>query len=56
MRLACFIDYEKAFNRVNHTQQANGLDQAAEMDWNDERLILNLYWNHLSGPNPNINV
>ena len=40
----CFIDYEKAFDRVDHTQQTDTL-KITEIDGNDLRIIQTLYWN-----------
>jgi retron-type reverse transcriptase len=39
----CFIDYEKAFDRVFHSEIMNCLDKI-DMDSKDRRLIQNLYW------------
>lgn len=40
---ACFIDYEKAFDRVQHVKMVEML-RAAGVDGKDTRLIENLYW------------
>jgi len=40
----CFIDYEKAFDRVYH-QKLMELLKKSRMDGRDQRLIQNLYWN-----------
>ena len=40
---ACFIDYEKAFDRVNHELMIKCL-QDIGMNGKDIRLIVNLYW------------
>ena len=39
----CFIDYEKAFDRVYHEQIMKCLDRM-EMDDKDKRLIGTIYW------------
>ena len=39
----CFIDYEKAFDRVYHEQIMKCLDRI-EMDDKDKRLISTIYW------------
>ena len=39
----CFIDYEKAFDRVYHKQIMKCLDRI-EMDDKDKRLISTIYW------------
>ena len=38
----CFIDYEKAFNRVDWNKMKSILKQI-DIDWRDRRLIANLY-------------
>ena len=38
-----FIDYEKAFERVNHEKLIEKL-MLARLDENDERIIARLYW------------
>jgi retron-type reverse transcriptase len=38
-----FIDYEKAFDRVNHEKVIKRL-QAIGIDGKDPRLITNIYW------------
>ena len=43
----CFIDYEKAFDRVFHTKLMNIL-KTLDMDGKDIRLIQNLYWNQIA--------
>lgn len=40
---ACFIDYEKAFDRVNHEKMVKTL-QDIGLDGKDLKLIINLYW------------
>ena len=40
----CFIDYEKAFDRVNHEKMIECLKQI-DIDGKDLRLIRNIYWN-----------
>ena len=40
----CFIDYEKAFDRVNHERMIQCLQQL-DIDGKDLKLIRNLYWN-----------
>lgn len=40
----CFIDYEKAFDRVQHTKMLEILKQMG-LDNRDVRIIANLYWN-----------
>ena len=40
---ACFIDYEKAFDRVNHELMIKCL-QDIGMNGKDIRVIVNLYW------------
>ena len=42
----CFIDYSKAFDRVQHSKIMDTL-QELEIDGNDLRIIRNLYWQHL---------
>jgi len=39
----CFIDYSKAFDRVQHSKIMDTL-QELEIDGNDLRIIRNLYW------------
>ncbi|MGX9339096.1 reverse transcriptase domain-containing protein, partial [Pantoea dispersa] len=39
---ACFIDWQKAFDRVNWTKLMNILKEIG-VNWRDRRLILNLY-------------
>lgn len=41
---ACLIDYEKAFDRVQHQKMINILNDA-DLDDKDLRIISNLYWN-----------
>lgn len=43
----CFIDYEKAFDRVKHSPLINML-QKADLDGSDIRLIKNLYWEQVA--------
>jgi len=40
---ACFIDFQKAFDRVNH-QKLIGILQNSVIDDKDIRIISNLYW------------
>lgn len=40
---ACFVDYEKAFDRVRHNRLIERLLQAG-VDEKDIRIIKNLYW------------
>ena len=40
---ACFIDYEKAFDRVNHESMIKCLKDIG-LNGKDIRLIVNLYW------------
>ena len=40
----CFIDYEKAFDRVYHTEIMKSLDRIG-IDGKDLNIIRNLYWN-----------
>ncbi|KAL0279224.1 UNVERIFIED_CONTAM: hypothetical protein PYX00_000829 [Menopon gallinae] len=40
----CFIDYEKAFDRVQHEKMIQILQQVG-LDSRDVRIIANLYWN-----------
>ena len=40
----CFIDYEKAFDRVYHQKIMECLDKL-EIKRNEKRIIQNLYWN-----------
>ena len=40
----CFIDYEKAFDRVYHSKIMQCME-TIDIDENDKRLIGNLYWN-----------
>ena len=39
----CFIDYEKAFDRVNHEKLIENL-KLAGLDGKDVRIIARLYW------------
>lgn len=39
----CFIDYNKAFDRVHHKQLMEVL-KAKQIDYNDLRIISNLYY------------
>lgn len=39
----CFVDYEKAFDRIKHTELINILDKQG-LDCKDITLIKNLYW------------
>ena len=41
---ACFIDYEKAFDRVKHGEMVKMLENIG-VDGKDVRLVKNLYWN-----------
>ena len=40
----CYVDYEKAFDRVEHSKLMNMLEKY-EVDGEDVHLIQNLYWN-----------
>ena len=40
---ACFIDYEKAFDRVNHQKMIKCLNDIG-INGKDLKLIVNLYW------------
>ena len=40
----CFIDYEKAFDKVRHHKLMNALKRM-DMNQKDNRCIENLYWN-----------
>lgn len=40
---ACFVVYEKAFNRIQHNKLIKPL-QEVDVDGKDERLIKNQYW------------
>ena len=40
----CFIDYEKAFDRVKHSEMVKMLENIG-VDGKDVRLVKNLYWN-----------
>ena len=41
---ACFVDYEKAFDKVKHAELFNML-KGLDLDGKDLRLLRNLYWN-----------
>lgn len=41
---ACFIDFEKAFDTVNHEQLIEAIERT-DVDSKDMRMIRNLYWN-----------
>ena len=41
---ACFVDYEKTFDKVKHVDLFNMLG-ALDLDGKDIRLMKNLYWN-----------
>lgn len=43
----CFIDYEKAFDRVNHAELINCLKKIG-LDGKDIRFISNLYWTQVA--------
>ena len=43
----CFIDYEKAFDRVNHDKLIEKL-KLAGLDGKDIRIIVRLYWEHVA--------
>ena len=51
----CFIDYEKAFDRVRHTDLIDIL-QRINLDGKDIRLITNLYWSQLAAVNIDNNL
>jgi hypothetical protein len=38
----CFVDYEKAFDRVDWVKML-GILKEVDVDWRDRRLIVNLY-------------
>lgn len=40
----CFVDYQKAFDRVQH-QKVIEILKNIELDGKDLRIIVNLYWN-----------
>jgi hypothetical protein len=40
----CFIDFEKAFDRINWVMMLKILSNIG-VDWRDRRLIMNLYMN-----------
>ena len=40
----CFIDYEKAFDRVFHHKLMEVLDNSEIIDGKNRRIIQNLYW------------
>ena len=40
----CFIDYQKAFDRVNHDKLVELMEKAGIPEL-ERRLIINLYWN-----------
>ena len=44
----CFIDYTKAFDRVNHEQLQDVL-QNLDLDGKDIRLLKNFYWEQQAG-------
>ena len=46
----CFLDYEKAFDKVRHTDMIEIL-QRLNLDGKDIRIITNLYWNQLAAVN-----
>jgi hypothetical protein len=48
----CFIDFEKAFNRVQHTRLITAL-QSIQLDEKDIKLIAKLYWNQTAIINTN---
>ena len=45
---ACFVDYEKAFDKVRH-EKLFGILKDLEVDGRDLRLIKNLYWRQKAG-------
>ena len=45
---ACFVDYEKAFDKVRH-EKLFGILKDLEVDGKDLRLIKNLYWRQKAG-------
>ena len=51
----CFIDYEKAFDRVRHTDLIEIL-QRINLDGKDIRLINNLYWSQMAAVNIDNNL
>ena len=51
----CFIDYEKAFDKVRHSQLIEIL-QSINVDGKDIRLITNLYWNQQAAVNIDNNL
>ena len=44
----CFVDYEKAFDKVRHQDLLEILEEQG-LDGKDLRLIKNLYWNQRAG-------
>ena len=51
----CFIDYEKAFDKVRHSDLIEIL-QNLNLDGKDIRLITNLYWSQLVAVNIDNNL
>uniref|UniRef100_A0A8D8SMX4 Craniofacial development protein 2 n=1 Tax=Cacopsylla melanoneura TaxID=428564 RepID=A0A8D8SMX4_9HEMI len=44
---ACFVDYQKAFDRVQHSKMIKALQETG-LDGKDLKIIANLYWNQVS--------
>ncbi|KAL1447598.1 hypothetical protein WDU94_009869 [Cyamophila willieti] len=44
---ACFIDYQKAFDRVQHSKMMEVLEKVG-LDHKDLKIIANLYWNQVA--------
>ena len=51
----CFIDYTKAFDRVNHKQLLDML-QNLDLEGKDIRFLRNLYWEQQAGMRINIRI
>ena len=45
---ACFIDYSKAFDTVNHAKLIECLQNCTDIDGNDIAVITNLYWHQIT--------
>ena len=41
----CFIEYEKAFDRVKHEKIIESMENL-DLDGKDINMIRNMYWNH----------